>query len=82
MNILGRGVPAFPAPLLNGIRQAKSLMSIARGNPQQILGQMAKSNPAIGQVMQLCAGKNPEEVARQMCEKAGIKYEDLISQLR
>ena len=42
------------------------------GNPQAALNQMAQTNPNIKQAMDLCKGKNPQQVFENGCRQNGI----------
>ena len=62
------------------------LINAARngGNPMQMIGNMAQSNPEIGQVMQIIQGKNPKELeqtARNMARERGIDINSLAHQM-
>lgn len=50
--------------VVNQIRQS--------GNPQEALNAMAKQNPNIKNAMDMCQGKNPEQVFNKMCQQNGI----------
>lgn len=42
------------------------------GNPQEAFDQMAQSNPNIKQAMDMCKGKNPQQVFEQACRQNGM----------
>lgn len=50
--------------VVNQIRQS--------GNPQAALNAMAKQNPNIKNAIDMCQGKNPEQVFNQICQQNGI----------
>ena len=50
--------------VVNQIRQT--------GNPQAALNVMAQQNPNIKKAMDMCQGKNPEQVFKQMCQQNGM----------
>lgn len=50
--------------VVNQIRQT--------GNPQAALNVMAQQNPSIKKAMDMCRGKNPEQVFNQMCRQNGM----------
>lgn len=50
--------------VVNQIRQT--------GNPQAALNVMAQHNPNIKKAMDMCQGKNPEQVFKQMCQQNGM----------
>ena len=70
----------FNPQVMNGIKQAKGLMSMAKGNPGAFMQQM--NNPMINQIMQMCKGQNPEQVFRAMCQAQGIDAEQFIKELQ
>lgn len=54
--------------------QAMSVVNQIRqtGNPQAALNVMAQQNPNIKKAMDMCQGKNPEQVFKQMCQQNGM----------
>ena len=50
--------------LVNQIRQS--------GNPEAALNAMAQQNPNIKNAMDMCQGKNPEQVFNQKCRQSGM----------
>ena len=42
------------------------------GNPQAALNQMAQDNPNIKHAMDLCKGKNPQQIFENGCRQNGI----------
>ena len=62
----------------------KNIMGMLKssGNPQATIQQVAQNNPQLNQVMQLCNGKNPEQVFRQMCADRGINADEFIKMLQ
>lgn len=50
--------------VVNQIRQT--------GNPQAAINAMAQQNPNIKKAMDMCKGKNPEQVFNQMCQQNGM----------
>ena len=42
------------------------------GNPQEAFNQMTQSNPQIKQAMNMCRGKNPQQVFEQVCRQNGM----------
>lgn len=76
MNPLGNGmIGGLPQELMQNIQQIKNIMNF---NPMQML----QGNPALNQVMQLCQGKNPEMVFKNMCKQRGLNPELIIKQLK
>lgn len=54
--------------------QAMSVVNQIRqtGNPQAAINAMAQQNPNIKKAMDMCKGKNPERVFKQMCQQNGM----------
>lgn len=54
--------------------QAMSVVNQIRqtGNPQAAINAMAQQNPNIKKAMDMCRGKNPEQVFNQMCQQNGM----------
>lgn len=61
------------------------LMQMARsGNPMQVLMQMGKTNPQVGQVLQMVNGKTPAEMQRMaydIAKQRGVDLNQLAQQL-
>lgn len=51
-------------------------------NPQAMLSQLAKSNPQMAQVMQMCNGRNPQQVFYEMCQQRGVDPNTILSQFK
>lgn len=56
------------------LSQAMGMIKQVRqaGNPQAMIQQMAAQNPNIKKAMDMCQGKNPEQVFKDMCRQNGI----------
>ena len=55
------------AQAINVINQIKQ-----NGNPQAAINAMAQQNPNVKKAMEMCQGKNPQQVFEQMCRQNGI----------
>mgnify|MGYP003238913147 CR=1 FL=1 len=53
----------------NPMQMVQQVMGMVRGsnNPQSMVESMAQTNPAIKQAMEMCKGKNPQEVFNSLC---------------
>nr|DAG57209.1 MAG TPA: protein of unknown function DUF1858 [Bacteriophage sp.] len=51
-------------------------------NPQAMLSQLAKNNPQMAQVMQMCNGRNPQQVFYEMCQRQGVDPNSILSQFK
>lgn len=68
-------------PLINQIKRMAQMVNSVR-NPQQVLAHLAQNNPQVKSVMDLCQGRNPEQVFRSMCAQRGINPEEVIQALK
>ena len=70
--------------LLQSINQMKTIMNMASGNPNQMVKQLAKQNPQLNQILQMCNGKGqtPEQLFYAMCSERGIDPQAVLDQLR
>lgn len=66
-----------PQELRNMMQTIKTV-----SNPQAAFNQMAQNNPAMQQVMQMCNGRDPQQVFYEMCKQRGVDPESVLSQLR
>jgi len=66
------------------ISQLKSLYNMlsTSSNPQALLNDMAKSNPNLAWVMQMCNGGNPKDIFYAMCKDKGVNPDDILNQLK
>lgn len=83
--------PAMQSPQMQNmqaIRQAaqsaKRMMGMLQAvkDPQKALEMAAQQNPQLNAVMQMCQGRNPEQVFREECQKAGVNPEEVMNLLR
>lgn len=70
--------------LMQAAQSAKKMMGMLRGvkNPQQALMAAAQQNPQLGAVMQMCQGRNPQEVFYEQCKKNGVDPSTVINALK
>lgn len=75
-------------PNMDAIRQAaqsaKRMMGMLQAvkDPQKALMTVAQQNPQLNAVMQMCQGRNPEQVFREECQKAGVNPDEVMNLLR
>jgi hypothetical protein len=64
--------------------QAMSVVNQIRqtGNPQAAINAMAQQNPNIKKAMDMCKGKNPEQVFKQMCQQNGMDPEQFTGMMK
>ncbi|MBD5543722.1 MAG: hypothetical protein HDR01_05645 [Lachnospiraceae bacterium] len=94
-SLMGMMSGAQSAPLANpqmqnmrAIRQAaqsaKRMMGMLQAvkDPQAALMQVAQQNPQLNAVMQMCNGRNPQEVFYEECQKSGVNPDEVMNLLR
>lgn len=64
--------------------QAMSVVNQIRqtGNPQAAINAMSQQNPNIKKAMDMCKGKNPEQIFKQMCQQNGIDPGQLTGMMK
>ena len=69
---------------MSAMMQAMQVINQIRksGNPQATLNQIAQSNQNIKQAMDMCKGKNPQQVFEQMCKQNGMDPEQFNGMLK
>lgn len=63
----GNNPMAAMAQAMNIINQIKQ-----NGNPQAAINAIAQQNPNVKKAMDMCQGKNSQQVFEQMCRQNGI----------
>ena len=65
-------------------QSAKRMMGMlsAVKDPQKALMQVAQQNPQLNAVMQMCQGRNPQEVFYEECKKSGVNPDEVMNLLR
>lgn len=75
-------------PNIDAIRQAaqsaKRMMGMLQAvkDPQQALMMAAQKNPQLNAVMQMCQGKDPQQVFYEECKKSGVNPDEVMNLLR
>lgn len=88
MNMMGGAPTSNPAMGANNLTQAaqsaKRMMGMLQSvkNPQQALMMAAQQNPQLNAVMQMCNGRNPQEVFYEQCKRSGIDTNTVINALK
>lgn len=69
---------------MQAVQQIKQAMNMFKTmqNPQQALMQAARQNPALGGVLNMTSGKNPQEVFYTECKKNNVDPESILQLLR
>lgn len=68
MNPLGSANP-LPPQVLQNIQQVKKLMN-------------STQNPMLKEVLDMCKGRNPQEVFMALCKQRGIDPEAILKELQ
>ena len=69
------------APAQNSMAQMIGMLKNA-GNSAAMLQNMAQSNPDIKKAMDMCRGKNPQQVFMEQCQAQGINPQQIIGNLK
>lgn len=69
MNPLGGPQSTLPPQVLQNIQQVKQMMN-------------STQNPMLNEVLQMCKGRNPQEVFMALCKQRGIDPEAVLKELR
>ena len=66
------------------VQQITQTMNALKGlkNPQQALIQAAQNNPQLNAVMQMCQGRNPQDVFMEQCKRNGVDPNAAMQQIR
>lgn len=65
-------------------QSAKRMMGMLRAakNPQAAIMQAAQQNPQLGAIMQMCQGRNPQDVFAEECRKRGVNPDAAMQQIQ
>lgn len=69
------------APVQNNMAQVIGMLKNS-GNPAAMLQSMAQNNPDIKKAMDMCRGKNPQQVFMEQCQLQGINPQQIIGNLK
>lgn len=75
MGIMGGGSP------LNNLQNMMNMLKNA-GNPGAMIQNMAQSDPAIKKAMDMCQGKNPQQVFLEQCQSQGVNPQQILGNLK
>ncbi len=75
------GMLGGAAPAQNNIAQMIGMLKNA-GNPASMIQNMAQSDPALKKAMDMCRGKNPQQVFMEQCQAQGINPQQIIGNLK
>lgn len=71
----------------NNLSPTNNIMNVigmlkSAGNPAAMLQNMAQSDPAIKKAMDMCQGKNPQQVFMEQCQAQGVNPQQIIGNLK
>lgn len=75
------GMLGGTAPAQNSMTQMIVMLKNS-GNPAAMIQNMAQSDPAIKKAMDMCRGKNPQQVFMEQCQAQGINPQQIIDNLK
>lgn len=78
MGILGG---SSPMNAMNGLPQIMGMLKNS-GNPAAMIQNMAQSDPAIKKAMDMCQGKNPQQVFMEQCQAGGVNPQQILGMIR
>lgn len=64
------------SPMQN-VQQIINMMQ-STNNPQQMINTLAQNNPQIKQAIDMCNGKNPQEVFNNLCKQNGKNPQNVV----
>lgn len=75
------GIPGISIEAVQSVKRMMQMLNMAK-NPQAAIMQAAQQNPMLGNVVQLCNGKNPKDVFIEQCKQHGIDPNTAMSQIQ
>lgn len=79
---------AAPLSKTGALKQAAQQLKKVMGtiqlmkNPQQAIMQMAQQDPQLNAVMQMCQGRNPQDVFAEQCKAHGVDPQAAMQQIQ
>lgn len=69
---------------MSAISQAMQVVNQIKqlGNPQAAMNILAQQNPNIKKAMDMCLGKNPQQVFEQMCQQNGMDLGQIAKMIK
>ena len=69
---------------MSAISQAMQVVNQIKqlGNPQAAMNILAQQNPNIKKAMDMCQGKNPQQVFEQMCKQNGMDLGQIAKMIK
>lgn len=69
---------------MSAISQAMQVVKQIKqfGNPQAAMNILAQQNPDIKKAMDMCQGRNPQQVFEQMCRQNGMDLRQIAKMIK
>lgn len=80
----GTAIGGINPQMLQAAQSVKRMMGALRAaqNPQTAIMQATQQNPQLGAVMQMCQGRNPQDVFADECKKHGLDPDKTMKQIQ
>lgn len=80
----GMAMGGINPQMLQAAQSVRRMMGALRAaqNPQAAIMQAAQQNPQLGAVMQMCQGRNPQDVFADECKKHGLDPDKTMQQIQ
>lgn len=66
---------------MGGLAQMMGMLKNS-GNPAAMIQRMAQSDPAIKKAMDMCQGKNPQQVFMEQCQANGVNPQQILGMMK
>ena len=81
MSLLNHNLPQATSGNFQQLKNLYGMMQNAQ-NPQAFLQNLARQNPQLQQVMQMCNSTNPRDVFYALCKQKGVNPDEILNQLK
>lgn len=81
MNPLMGGMPGINMQAIHSVKRMMGMLQMAK-NPQQAIMQAAQQNPMLGNIVQMCNGRNPKDVFAEQCKQHGLDPDSTMKQIQ
>lgn len=75
------GVNSQLAQAAQSVKRMMEMLNATK-NPQTAIMQAAQQNQQLGTVMQMCQGRNPQEVFVEQCKQHGMDPDETMRQIQ
>ena len=70
-----------PMNAIDGLAQMMGMLKNS-GNPAAMIQSMAQSDPAIKKAVNMCRGKNPQQVFMEQCQANGVNTQQILGMMK